>query len=126
MKLKYALGRFSLFVAVVAGVGCSGDSEPVQTVAPVRQPRSNPPVPVVPAAEFRAYPLLFRSFVAAYASTDILKMSEDGSEIVNISRSPTNEWYPSWSPDGHHVAFVSFRDRNYDIYVMDEYGDDVR
>ena len=38
----------------------------------------------------------------------------------------TNEQSPAWSPDGRQIAFSSNRDGNFDIYVMDSDGKNVR
>ncbi len=35
-------------------------------------------------------------------------------------------WDPAWSPDGKHIAFVSGRDHNSAIWVMDDDGRNVR
>jgi Tol biopolymer transport system component len=34
----------------------------------------------------------------------------DGSAQVNISNNPNHDFYPSWSPDGTKIAFMSTRD----------------
>ena len=61
-------------------------------------------------------------------------VSEDGSlEIValkndqatNLSRSPSDDFSPAWSPDGTRLAFVSNRGGDYDIYAMDADGGNV-
>ncbi|MBK8023437.1 MAG: PD40 domain-containing protein [Chloroflexi bacterium] len=42
----------------------------------------------------------------------------------NLSRSPSIDWYASWSPDGAQVLFASDRvDGQHDIYVTDAAGE---
>jgi tol-pal system beta propeller repeat protein TolB len=41
---------------------------------------------------------------------------------VNLTQDPAYDLDPSWSPDGQHVAFVSDRDGNPEIYVMEADG----
>ena len=43
-------------------------------------------------------------------------ISKDSLKIV------VYEWEPSWSPDGKRIAFMSERDGNPEIYVMDADG----
>jgi Tol biopolymer transport system component len=50
----------------------------------------------------------------------------DGQNLVNLTRSPTNEAAPSWSPDGKQIVFASDRGGSYGIYVMDADGGNVR
>ena len=40
----------------------------------------------------------------------------------NLTRSPSFDRFPVWSPDGRMVAFVSRRDGNQEIYVMNADG----
>lgn len=48
--------------------------------------------------------------------------SPDPSAPVNLSNHFRNDWDPAWSPDGSQIAFVSERDGNAEIYVMDADG----
>ncbi|MGB1287621.1 MAG: TolB family protein, partial [Aggregatilineales bacterium] len=36
---------------------------------------------------------------------------------LNLSQHPDDDYHPVWSPDGKHLAFVSERDGNSEIYI---------
>lgn len=55
---------------------------------------------------------------------EIYVMNSDGSRqtnLTNTSNPPADKW-PSWSPDGTKIAFVSWRTDAHGIYVMDTDG----
>ena len=45
-----------------------------------------------------------------------------GYTVTQLTFEPSYEGEPAWSPDGSKIAFVSDRDGNYEIYVMDANG----
>ncbi|GAB4532280.1 MAG: hypothetical protein Fur0018_20810 [Anaerolineales bacterium] len=46
----------------------------------------------------------------------------DADHIINLSNNLTIDKEPSWSPDGSQILFVSQRDNNPEIYLMDADG----
>jgi TolB protein len=61
------------------------------------------------------------------AEADIWKISPDGSGAVNLTpNSPGNDGFPSFSGDGRRMVFRSGRTGNFDIYIMNSDGTNVR
>ena len=49
-------------------------------------------------------------------------MNADGSGQTRLTNEAANDRFPSWSPDGQRIAFYSYRDENWEIYVMNADG----
>jgi Tol biopolymer transport system component len=60
------------------------------------------------------------------SETEVWRSRPDGSEALNLSRSPANDYSPSWSPDSRRIAFTSERDGNAEIYVVNVDGSGLR
>ena len=56
---------------------------------------------------------------------EIYVMDADSGNPQRLTENRSNDWMPSWSPNGKRIAFASDRDRppDYEIYVMDDDGD---
>jgi TolB protein len=57
---------------------------------------------------------------------DIYRAAVDGSVFENLTKEPTGDVLPAFSPDGSQVVFASERDGNLEIYVMNADGSDPR
>ena len=49
-------------------------------------------------------------------------MNADGSNQVNLTNDPANDFSPTWSPDGTSIAFARNTGDYADIYVMNADG----
>src|SRR5437867_5576550 len=52
------------------------------------------------------------------ANTELYVMNADGSNPARLTNNSAADYQPTWSPDGSRIAFVSERDGNAEIYVM--------
>lgn len=59
-------------------------------------------------------------------NSEIYIMNPDGSKQENLTRHPSRDLAPAWSPTGEHIVFNSHRDGTRDIYIMDANGKNVR
>ena len=53
-------------------------------------------------------------------------MNADGSGQQNLTRNPSADGGPVWSPDGRNIGFVSNRGGNRDIYLVNANGSGLR
>ena len=49
-------------------------------------------------------------------------MNAAGSGQTRLTNNAAVDWEPAYSPDDSKIAFISYRDGNYEIYVMDADG----
>lgn len=56
---------------------------------------------------------------------DIYLQKVDGVSVVQLTSDSADDAFPTFSPDGQHIAFSSTRNGNWDIYVMDSDGRNV-
>ena len=53
---------------------------------------------------------------------EIYVMNINGKNQRRLTKNRSDDWSPSWSPDGKRIVFSSRRDGNREIYVMDADG----
>ena len=53
-------------------------------------------------------------------------MDADGSNQQRLTDGGAQDWWPAWSPDNAQIAFMSDRDGDWEIYVMDADGGNLR
>ena len=59
-------------------------------------------------------------------NSEIYIMNPDGSDQVNLTQHPAEDYDPAWSPNGNQILFSSNRDGPFDLYLMDADGTNVR
>ena len=75
----------------------------------------------------RFVPAFCVALLVGGCSSPVGVSNETGYEIRRLTDDLGDDEHPSWSPDGHSIAFTSDRDgTNGDIYVMDADGGNVR
>jgi Tol biopolymer transport system component len=53
---------------------------------------------------------------------DIFRVGVDGTGLLNLTNHPARDGWPSWSPDGQRIAFMSERSGRRELYVMNADG----
>ena len=59
-------------------------------------------------------------------NTDVCVVNSDGTGFRRLTNAPGEDTMPAFSPDGNRIAFVSSRDENRDVWVMDANGNNQR
>ena len=119
-----------LILIFVTLFGCAQQAQ-VQPFALQPQPAEVAPPPTnevpVSATEMAATPSKIAFVRSGTSDWDIFTADSDGNDIVNITNSPSQDLWPSWSPDGTQIAFQSNRGAlgRQSIYVMDANGANV-
>ena len=62
----------------------------------------------------------------AMSNIDIYKMNQDGSGIVRLTEHEQRDQRACWSPDGNQIAFVSQRDGEKAVWIMNADGSNKR
>jgi len=123
-----------LILAILLG-GCTQQTQvqsaipkPQPTdVVPPPQPNTNIPTTVdVPAGH--PSKIAFVRDLGGDLGWDIFTVKADGGDIVDITNSPSQDLWPSWSPDGTQIVFQSNREwhKYPSIYIMESNGDNVK
>jgi TolB protein len=57
---------------------------------------------------------------------ELFVVNSDGSQLRRLTNNRVNDWGPSWSPDGRHIAFSRGMNDQYEIFRMSADGAEVR
>ena len=57
---------------------------------------------------------------------EVYVMAADGSNPVNLTNNPNDDYLPAWSPDGTQLAFTRRQGETSQIYLMNSRGENVR
>ena len=119
---------FLLALSMTACIGATSSSVPVTE----SHPPTNTPVPSATPAptEVPPPPCLIAFDSDRDGNREIYVMGPDGSNLLNLTNHPAEDWSPVWSPDGSRIAFVSDRVKDNGsiqcIFVMNADGSEAR
>lgn len=107
------------------------------TIPPTNTPRPTPtPTPRPSPTPEQAMTGLIVFYSERDGDAEIYTMNPDGSDQRPLTENTADDYSPSWSPDGRRIVFESDRDDprprtcfpncNYNLYIMDADGSNVR
>ena len=64
--------------------------------------------------------------ITGWAKRGDTAQSGGGGAVARLTNNAADDVDPAWSPDGSQVAFVSTRDGNEEVYIVNVDGTDVR
>ena len=70
--------------------------------------------------------IAFDAAATGRATIAVWNMNADGSGGIQLTDNPQADQDPAWSPDNSAIAFASFRDMNWELYVMKPDGSGQR
>lgn len=129
-----ALTPLLVFSLILAGCGNSSTpdapsdaaQQPTELVATLQSPE---PIATVTPTQIPVFPCDIAFDSDRDANLEVYKMGADGSNPVNLTNNPGDDFDPVWSPDGTQIAFVSNRENGAEggefIYVMRADGSNV-
>ncbi len=57
-----------------------------------------------------------------YNNSEICLLNLDGSNFIRLTNNDYWDLYPTWSPDDARIAYLSYREKDLDIYMMNSDG----
>jgi tol-pal system beta propeller repeat protein TolB len=69
--------------------------------------------------------IAYDGLVGDAETRDIMLVTLAGPQIFQLTVLPDYDCYPSFSPDGEKIVYMSERDDNRDLYIMDRNGNDL-
>ena len=131
---------FLLFILVVCflvpAAGCSGVSYLEEWGIYELDPDNGDVTPVFtsqneimkvrldPAGETIAFSM--KTGGTGYEHTELYSIHVNGGNLTRLTDNDDWDLYPSWSPSGDEIAYLSFRDQTLDIWMMDADGENQR
>ncbi len=106
-------GSCGIFVAGSEGVGATQITNNSSDTAPAPSPDGTK----------IAFMSLNRDGAGNY---EIFTMDPDGNNVIRLTNNAANDGLPTWSPEGHTVAFVSDRDGTWAIWAANPDGSNQR
>jgi Tol biopolymer transport system component len=64
-------------------------------------------------------------FVSDDGDGEIYTINADGTNKMRLTRNDVHDLYPTWSPDGKQIAFVSDSSGERELYIMNENGKEL-
>ena len=61
----------------------------------------------------------------SYAHSELYTIDTDGGSLIRLTENDVWDLYPSWSPDGEEIAYLSFGE-TLDLWMMDSDGENQR